>query len=89
MTRLFQNIQYRWQDIQYRWQRHIDIYDDELVDLESLETNTVVHYAEVLRQAVTSIESRIINRINRRAIQEVSLLREAQRVVEDYDSKFR
>ena len=82
MTRLFQ-------DIQYRWQRHIDIYDDELVDLESLETNTVVHYAEVIRQAVTSIEGRIIRRINRRAIQEINLLREARRVVEDYDSKFR
>ena len=82
MTRLFQ-------DIQYRWQRHIAIYDDELVDFESLVTNTVVHYAEVLRQAVTSIEGRIIRRINRRAIQESRLFHDALRVVEDYDSKFR
>lgn len=80
MTRLFQ-------DIQYRWQRHIDIGDDDLVDLETLQVNTVVHYAEVLRQAVTSIESRIIRRIYRKRIQETRLFRDALRVVKDYDSK--
>lgn len=72
--------------LQFRWQRHIAIYDDELVDLESLERATVVHFAEALRQVVSDVENRLIRRINRRAIQEAALLSQALRVVREHDS---
>ena len=54
--------------LQFRWQRHIAIYDDVLVDLESLEINTVVHFAEALRQVVSDVEKRLIRRIGRKRI---------------------
>lgn len=79
MTRLLQSIQ-------YRWQRHISIYDDELVDLESLEVNTVVHFAGALRQVVSDVEFMLISRIGRIRMQEAALLRQALRVVREHDS---
>jgi hypothetical protein len=52
--------------LQFRWQRWMDVYDPELLPLDSLLTNTVVHVAWLLTSEIDYQAERLIKWIARR-----------------------